>query len=139
MPSPLARLRARAFHRQSGYCFYCRYPMWEGSAELFAATYHLTLRQARRLQCTAEHLHARSDGGRDAEGNIVAACRACNAYRHRRKVARDATHHRRHVEWSVGQGRWHPAWLVKKLSATRVPFAGVRRRPTDAADLAVSK
>lgn len=119
MPSPLARLRARAFHRQSGCCFYCRYPMWEDSPEAFATTHHLTLRQARRLQCTAEHLHARMDGGRDVEGNIVAACRACNACRHHRKVARDAAHHRQYVERLVGQGRWHPAWLIEKLSATR--------------------
>jgi 5-methylcytosine-specific restriction endonuclease McrA len=32
--------------------------------------------------CTAEHLVARMDGGRDTRDNIVAACRRCNAARH---------------------------------------------------------
>lgn len=31
---------------------------------------------------TAEHLVARMDGGKDARGNIAAACRCCNAGRH---------------------------------------------------------
>jgi 5-methylcytosine-specific restriction endonuclease McrA len=31
---------------------------------------------------TAEHLVARVDGGRNTSGNIVAACRRCNAGRH---------------------------------------------------------
>ena len=82
----LKRLRADAFARQNGLCFYCGQPMWLDDCAAFAREYGLTLRQARRRQCTAEHLIARKDGGRESASNIVAACRGCNQTRHRRKL-----------------------------------------------------
>ncbi|MEX3815608.1 hypothetical protein AB3X96_36145 [Paraburkholderia sp. BR13439] len=59
MPSPIALHRARAFKRQSGLCFYCGYPMWDGSAEPFIERYNISRRQAPQLHCTGEHLRAR--------------------------------------------------------------------------------
>lgn len=82
--------------------------------EAFAATFHLSAQQARHLQCTAEHLHARVDGGDNAQSNIVAACRYCNAGRHHRKVARDAAHHKEYVERLMRCRRWHASWVFEK-------------------------
>nr|WP_315597660.1 HNH endonuclease [uncultured Cupriavidus sp.] len=128
MPTTLARRRASAFQLQSGRCFYCHCPMWEQSVEAFAATFHLSTRQARHLQCTAEHLHARVDGGGDSQRNIVAACQFCNAQRHRRKAARDAVHHKGHVERRMARKQWHASWVFEKLmppggSVTPLPKA----------------
>ncbi len=115
MPSTLSSLRARAFRRQSGRCFYCHCPMWQQSKEAFAATFNLSSRQAQHLQCTAEHLHARVDGGGNSQSNIVAACRFCNARRHRGNAPRDAAHHKEYVERLMGRRRWHAPWVFEKL------------------------
>jgi len=58
----LQYLRRQASREQAGRCFYCLQPMGRDA--------------------TAEHLVARMDGGKDTRGNIVAACRCCNASRH---------------------------------------------------------
>ena len=60
--------------------------MWLDDITSFAAEHRLTHRQARQRQCTAEHLVARCDGGKNTASNIVAACRECNSTRHRRNV-----------------------------------------------------
>ena len=60
--SHLQRLREHACRVQRGICIYCGLPMGD--------------------DVTAEHLVARVDGGRNTGGNIVAACRRCNAGRH---------------------------------------------------------
>lgn len=122
MPLTLARLRAHAFRRQSGLCFYCHCPMWQRSMEAFAATFDLSSRQARHLQCTAEHLQARVDGGGDSQSNIVAACRYCNTKRHQRKAARDAVHHKQHIERLMSQMRWHATWVFEKLLRSGGPM-----------------
>lgn len=82
----LRRFRAAAFVRQHGRCYYCKKPMWLHDPAAFGAEHGVTPRQARQLRCTAEHLRARQDGGRDTRDNIVAAHLACNRGRHRRKV-----------------------------------------------------
>ncbi|WP_407670773.1 HNH endonuclease [Paraburkholderia franconis] len=85
--------------------------MWDGNAGPFIELYELSRRQALQLQCTAEHLHARADGGVDCQRNIVAACRVCNARRHHRKVARNPSEHRMHVQRCVNRGKWHANWV----------------------------
>lgn len=85
MPKSLARARTVAYTRQSGGCFYCALAMWLDNPLEFASKYGITLGQAKRFQCTAEHLEARQDGGTAFQSNIVAACRFCNQHRHRRK------------------------------------------------------
>lgn len=57
--------RSTAFERQKGRCFYCDDPMWRGALEPFTHLHRITLGQAHQLQCTAEHLVARQDGGKD--------------------------------------------------------------------------
>lgn len=101
--------RIQAFHRQSGRCIYCNCPMWQSSPEKFAHEHHVTPKQARAFRCTAEHLHARRDGGTNASGNIVAACSFCNSQRHRaaHPLAPDA--YRAKVQHRMEKGGWHAA------------------------------
>ena len=118
MGKSLSRFRLEAFRRQAGRCYYCTAPMWLEDAESFAQTHSITFRAARWLQCTAEHLHARCDGGPDSADNIVAACRHCNSKRHwRRKVALSATAYLRLVRRRLTQGRWHCAQIMARRIA----------------------
>ena len=89
--------RHSAYENQSGLCYYCALPMWEDAPDDFARIYKLTIADAMAFQCTAEHLKARCDGGRNSRKNIVAACLYCNQARHRSKEAPSPTDHRRNV------------------------------------------
>jgi len=115
-------LRQQAFNRQGGFCYYCDVRMWLNSPEeldlpgCFAA--------ARRLQCTAEHLVSRSDGGRDSAKNIVAACAHCNHTRHRQKRPPEPPQYRTKVRGRVAQGGWHHPWVFTRgLLRSRSPEA----------------
>jgi len=114
MPN-LKRLRAHAFSKQGGRCFYCNAPMWESSpaelSDLGSTPF------ARALRCTAEHLQAREDGGRNTRHNIVAACWHCNSLRHRRKVPLDPEKYRRLVQARLARGRWHAQVVVQLLTS----------------------
>lgn len=81
--------------------------MWLGASDDFARVYGLSPSQARLFRCTAEHLHARCQGGGDQHPNIVAACWWCNSRRHRAKVALGPTRYKARVEALVRRGRWH--------------------------------
>ncbi|MFN4350995.1 MAG: HNH endonuclease [Hylemonella sp.] len=111
--SRLQHLRQRAFTRQGCRCFYCGQLMCTGDTHLFAQKLGITARQAKWLRCTAEHLRARQDGGRDTADNIVAACFWCNTRRHlgRPKRAPDANTFATRVRGRVARGKWHPAGL----------------------------
>ena len=63
MSKSLNRIRARAFSPRDGRCIYCSRPMWISDLQHFAVQQNLTVKQAQRFQCTAEHLYARKDGG----------------------------------------------------------------------------
>jgi len=104
-------LRRAAAERQVWQCYYCTFPMWEGDPEVLKTRYSLTSREVRRFRCTAEHLKARCDGGRDIEENVVAACHFCNRTRHRRKRPMDAESYASLVRSRIEKGRWHPVWL----------------------------
>ena len=108
MPSKIAKLRHQAFERQGGRCYYCSCLMCSGSLEGFASRMKLSPRYARRFLCTAEHLCAVQDGGKDTAKNIVAACAFCNSTRHRSKRPRRPEAYRRHVAARVRLGKWHP-------------------------------
>ncbi len=113
MPSKLARLRSQAFVRQQGRCCYCGVSMWIEDPRLFAEAHGITLAQARPLECTAEHLLARQDGGRDSETNIAAACQWCNMRRHRgRKQAPSPEQYQTFVRNRLAQRRWHHPWVL---------------------------
>jgi 5-methylcytosine-specific restriction endonuclease McrA len=99
--------RYTAFTQQNGKCCYCGFSMWQDSAESFAKQHGITVKQARHFQCTAEHLQARQDGGRDVQHNIAAACIRCNHLRHARKKPMAVKQYQQHVKKRVSQGGWH--------------------------------
>lgn len=102
-----AYLRKSAYNAQRSLCCYCGKSMWLDNLHTFAEAHNYSLAQARLLQCTAEHLHARRDGGDDSPRNVAAACRYCNLKRHQRKQALSPEQYRRHVIARVRLGRWH--------------------------------
>jgi len=109
-------LRRAAAERQEWNCYYCSFPMWEGDPAVFKTRYSLTSREVRRFRCTAEHLKARCDGGRDIEENIVAACHYCNRTRHSKKRPKDADSYASFVRSRIEKGRWHPVRLRDQKS-----------------------
>lgn len=106
--SNLKNIRKSAFTQQNGKCCYCGFHMWQDSAESFAKLHGITVKQARHFQCTAEHLLARQDGGRDVRENIAAACIRCNQLRHKRKYPMAPEQYQQHVISRVHKGGWHP-------------------------------
>lgn len=105
-------LRRKAGKNQGWQCYYCQQPMWETNPKIFSARYRVSRRAALLFRCTAEHLVARCDGGRDTEENIVAACHYCNRTRHRKKGPKDAVSYGKFVRSRMKQGRWHPVRLT---------------------------
>ena len=94
----LIHLRRKAAKRQQFHCFYCE---------------HLMTTSQPQLRCTAEHLVARMDRGKDSKRNIVAACRFCNAMRHRLFPKLAPREYAATVKSLVSLNRWHeqhPAW-----------------------------
>lgn len=113
------KARKDAYFRQSGRCYYCQQPMWLDDHGPFVNQYGLTEKESARFQCTAEHLKARQDGGRDDASNIVAACAFCNRARHRRPKALEPEPYKHFVHRLQSRGHWHSPKLLSKL-ATRV-------------------
>jgi hypothetical protein len=107
----IKNLRNKAAQAQKGRCYYCREPMWDGDPTAFSERFSLSLREALRYRCTAEHLHERGRGGADVERNVVAACHYCNRTRHLAKRAKDAVSYAKHVKSRMEVGRWHPIRL----------------------------
>ena len=72
----LATLRAQAYKKQGGLCWWCGKEMiWHSGGELPKPWNNPRV-------CTAEHLIRKVDGGRTTASNIVAACAWCNNRRH---------------------------------------------------------
>lgn len=113
MPSKFYLQRNKAFKKQTGHCYYCGYVMWQGESKAFAATYDMTEKEAKRFQCTAEHLLPRSEGGSNRSRNIVAACYHCNSTRHKIKNAPKPLVYKGRIQKRLRKGKWHP----KKYSA----------------------
>lgn len=105
----LKKHRQSAFIQQNGKCCYCGSVMWQDSPESFAEHQGISVKQARFYRCTAEHLHARQDGGGDNRSNIAAACIRCNQLRHARKVAMSHEQYLCYVQKRVKKGAWHNA------------------------------
>ena len=103
----LVKPRSIAFTRQAGRCFYCSQPMWSETPIEFASKHKITLGQAKRFQCTGEHLIAHQDGGTSTQKNIVAACLFCNQKRHQRKEAPHPEQYKELIHHRMNQGRWH--------------------------------
>ncbi len=99
-------LRTHSFHAQQGRCYYCSGPMWLCSPDELG----LRPRSAAPFQCTAEHLLARQDGGKDVTDNVVAACHLCNLRRHQRPTPAPSPQvYRVRVQQRMAKGTWRPA------------------------------
>jgi len=119
-------LRQQSFERQGGRCCYCSVRMWVATpSELPQVP---SERAALSLKCTAEHLRARSEGGRDVANNIAAACWHCNWTRHRRKRPPAPDKYREEVIRRVRRGAWHSSWVFSYglLNVAESPQATVR-------------
>jgi len=81
--------------------------MWSEDPHDFALKHKITLAQAKRFQCTGEHLKAYKDGGTATRSNIVAACLFCNRKRHQRKEPPHPDQYKKMIENRMSQGRWH--------------------------------
>lgn len=110
-PNKLKTLRHQAFVRQNCRCFYCSLPIWEGDPKGFIARHGISLRKAKHLQCTAEHLIAQQDGGGESVLNVAAACLWCNRMRHlkRQHKAPSPEKYKNRVAQLIAKRRWHPA------------------------------
>ena len=115
MAKTLSKIRAEAFRRQAGRCYYCGVIMCADEPTAFATTYQLTTRLVKLLCCTAEHLAPKQDGGRNSVSNIAAACRLCNHRRHaQRKVAPTPEAYRALVRRRVARKRWHASQVFER-------------------------
>jgi hypothetical protein len=111
--SALVKSRLIAFNLQHARCIYCEQPIWLKNPQTFAHQYNITLKQAQLFQCTAEHLLARRDGGKDDPTNIVAACHFCNQKRHHSKSAKDPIPYKLYVAKRVIKRKWHTSFMSK--------------------------
>jgi 5-methylcytosine-specific restriction endonuclease McrA len=112
-------LRRSAWLHQSGRCFYCELPIWLGDELSFCRSTTLSPKQAKLLQCTAEHLKPWSEGGANERKNIVAACAFCNRTRHRLMPVPMPEKFRSHVQQQMSRGKWHQKALLERV--TRLP------------------
>ncbi|WP_170396718.1 MULTISPECIES: HNH endonuclease [Ruegeria] len=111
MRKKLNCIRSQKWKLQNGRCYYCGFLMWSGNQSLFAKTLGVSTACVSRLQCTAEHLNARSDGGLDSDANIVAACLHCNRTRHKAATILGPHPYRLKVQDRISAGKWHPRCL----------------------------
>jgi len=111
MSTTLIKSRFKAFNLQQGRCIYCELPMWLKHPESFAKKYKITTKGALLFKCTAEHLLAKQDGGKDDESNIVAACHFCNQKRHKCKKPKDPIPYKQYVSSRVGKGKWNSVFM----------------------------
>ncbi len=109
--SNVKKHRLTSFNQQSGLCYYCESHMWQDDIERFAEKYDITVGEAKRFQCTAEHLTARRDGGKDSKNNIAAACSFCNTTRHKRKNPPSPDKYKSEILKRIRKGKWHPRKL----------------------------
>ena len=115
MAKSLSKYRSKAHQLQGGRCVYCGVVMWTADCAAFAKRHGLTVRLARWLQCTAEHLQPRQDGGLDSAENIAAACLACNLRRHaRRRSTPTPEQYRTLVRNRVSRKAWHPMQVFER-------------------------
>jgi hypothetical protein len=105
--------RLTSFERQCGNCFYCGVAMWMTTPFELPGCKSESSGYA-RLRCTAEHLVARSEGGRDCSANIVAACAHCNSTRHKKKRPPKPGRYQAEVTRRVARGAWHPRWVHER-------------------------
>ncbi|WP_171494258.1 restriction endonuclease [Acinetobacter sp. TUM15071] len=107
----LQKNRVLAYESQRGLCYYCGQPMWTSQPENFCNKYRISLKSAKFLKCTAEHVFAQQDGGSNQRVNIVAAYLHCNKTRHKAKNALSVEKYKAKVIRRMAQNKWHPIRL----------------------------
>ena len=110
----LIKSRFKAFNLQQGLCIYCELPIWLDKPEAFAKKYKITTKGAALFKCTAEHLLAKQDGGKDRESNIVAVCHFCNQNRHKCKKPKDPISYKQFVRSRLGKGKWNSVLIPRQ-------------------------
>ena len=120
------KAREAAYIQQEARCYYCNQPMWLGNPDDFTRRFNLKDSQGRKLQCTAEHLHARKDGGGNDRENIVAACLYCNQSRHRRRKEMGPVAYKALVQRRLSARGWHGIVLNEFRDVSAVQKLGVR-------------
>jgi hypothetical protein len=126
MQNSIRRLRHLAFIRQAGLCCYCHFPMWLAGHVQYARSLRISVRAARRFQCTAEHLLPLSQGGRNEANNVAAACLFCNRTRHRAKSVLASHAYQLRVQKRLAARRWHPLSIAQAQQA----LAADARKPS---------
>lgn len=116
----LQKIRQKAFDLQSGKCYYCNQPMWNKDKLSFISQYKIKPTLANLLQCTAEHLTARQDGGKNTKVNIVAACKYCNHTRHKAKKALSPESYKQRVQKRLSKKEWHGI-IINQATYLRTP------------------
>jgi len=109
MSKQLVKLRQHAAANQNNRCYYCNAAMCIDVSVIndFAKSHNISVKQAKWLTCTAEHLIARQDGGKDTHENIVAACYYCNHTRHKRKICSNAELFKAYVVKQLRKQKWN--------------------------------
>lgn len=105
----------RMMEAQGGRCFYCRKPM------------RRDVRARHPDRATIEHRVPVSDGGSDRDGNIVAACRACNA----RKGWRTEDAFRREIQIAGDRGATGTRPSLADLDVDPIDRAAVSKAEMD--------
>lgn len=108
--TPLS-LRKLAAESQKWHCYYCGLPM-SGKGSPYG---EVIPSEKKRLWVTAEHLHARRDGGKDSRDNIVAAHVVCNQFRHKPKLAKSPAEFAARVKSRVAKKKWFNESELKLL------------------------
>lgn len=121
MVSIIQKNRLHSARVQDNRCFYCGLPMWQSTnQDEFSQSYNLTKGQAPWLQCTAEHLTAKSDGGGNERSNIVAACRYCNEKRHQYRKPPSPERYKKLVTGRIAKGKWFPESILSRVQSTLI-------------------
>lgn len=103
--------RNSAAHSQNWLCFYGGLPMGgKGSPHAKAVS-----SDKKRLLVTAEHLHARQNGGEDSKINVAAAHTLCNGRRHRRKMPMSPMEFVAYVRLRIEKNLWFDGNDLKLL------------------------
>lgn len=115
MADTLFKSKHKAYIQQGGCCHYCGLHMWLRAPEELMARFGISRGEAKALALTAEHLIAKSEGGRHTSDNIVAACALCNHTRHKRKIPPAPEVFQAEVRRRVAKGKWHTDGVIKQM------------------------
>lgn len=100
-------MRRKAYSIQLEQCYYCGQPMWETDQKGFCSKFNISLKASKFFKCTAEHLIAKQDSGKNSADNIVAACLFCNRTRHLAKNPLNYNKYKTKVLTRMRLNKWH--------------------------------